>query len=681
MKLKVGLLLFLLLLVGIIITLNIFFQQNYQAEMADQFNRQQLLIAKTVANSIRREIGHIQEELVALSRLLSVRGVEREGLTVFIRSAFAELEEEIGVQLFLIDHRGSILFSSSDHPPDSRTVSRFLRVSKKMNEGAAYFNEDIQRERKVWIVVPVYRGGDLIGTLVTSLRLDDLSRKYLSPIKSGRRGYAWMIDADGTLLYHPTEPEMIGKNIYNADESCFRCHQSFRAERYILGATEVGFQSYVAPKGEDKLVAFSRVRVSVLDWIVCVSIPYSEVTASIKNSMRLHSMLVLAIFAATLVAAFVIIMINRQRVKAEQKAIYSEKIREYATELENIVKERTRELSSEKEKLDAIVSSIEAGIAIFNRDGRMVWSNRVMREWLQNGRQYGMEDFIHNGTEDAIQDIFVDNRFVREVSYLDFGRKRGFFQMVATPIHPPEGDPHVMMLFQDVTEVKKAEEQLMQSEKLTALTRLSAGVAHEIGNPLTSISSYVQILREMEHDEFTREALGTISRHLGRIGDIVRQMSNFAKIEAENLGDHKIYDLVKTTVDLVRYDKRTARIDIKADIPEDLPVISVDGNQMVQVFMNLILNAADAMPGGGELSITARRAGRMVEIVFTDTGEGIPRENLERIFDPFFTTKEKGTGLGLAVSYTIVKSFGGEITVESTPGRGTTFTVRIPSKE
>lgn len=681
MKLKVGLLLFLLLLVGIIITLNIFFQQNYQAEMADQFNRQQLLIAKTVAGSIKREIEHVEEELVALSRLLSARGLNREGLSDFIRSAFAELEEEIGVQLLLINHRGSILFSSSVPLPDGQTVSRFLKVSKKLEEGTTYFNEDIQRERKIWIVVPVYQGGVFTGSLITSLSLDELSRKYLSPIKSGRRGYAWMIDANGTLLYHPTEPEMIGKNIYNADESCFRCHQSFRAERYILGATEVGFQSYVAPKGEDKLVAFSRVRVSVLDWIVCVSIPYSEVTASIKNSMRLHSMLVLAIFAATLVAAFVIIMINRQRVKAEQRAIYSEKIREYATELENIVKERTKELSSEKEKLDAIVSSIDAGIAIFNRDGRMVWANRLIREWLHSGKQYGMEDFLHIGTKDAIQDIFVDNRFVREVSYLDFGNKRGFFQVVATPIHPPEGEPHVMMLFQDVTEVKKAEEQLMQSEKLTALTRLSAGVAHEIGNPLTSISSYVQILREMEHDEFTSEALDTISKHIGRIGDIVRQMSNFAKIETENLGDHKINDLIKTTVDLVRFDKRTAMITIKTNIPEDLPVIRVDGNQMVQVFMNLILNAADAMPGGGELSITGRQAGRMVEIAFTDTGEGIPGENLERIFDPFFTTKEKGTGLGLAVSYTIVKSFGGEMVVESTPGKGSTFTVRIPSKD
>jgi C4-dicarboxylate-specific signal transduction histidine kinase len=682
MKLKVGLLLFLLLLIGIIVTLNIFFQQNYQAEMADQFNHQQLLIAKTVASSIHGSIEHIEEELIALSRLLADRGLGEKGFGRFIKSAFAEIEEEIGIDLVVVNGEEKIVFRSQGKSDNwTAELRRLIKTGRKLGKGNAYFHEDITSLRKIWIIVPIYKEDDWMGCLIAAISLDDLSKKYLSPIKSGKRGYAWMIDSSGTLLYHPTQPDMIGKNIYNADETCFGCHKSFKAEKQILGAPEVGFQSYVAPQGEDKLVAFSRVKIAQLDWIVCVSIPYSEVTASIANSMRLHSLLLLSVFIATFVAAFVIIMINRQRIKAEEKAIYSDKIREYATELENIVQERTKELGSEKEKLNAIVSSIEAGLAIVDGDGRLVWINRVFNEWLSEEKRgfLTIGNLFTDGQNDSLVEMVIDNQFIREVSYHDFGRKRGYFQIVARPIHPPEGEPQILLLLQDVTEIKKAEEQLMQSEKLTALARLSAGVAHEIGNPLTSISSYVQILKEMDQDEFTKESLETISRHIGRIGTIVRQMSNFAKIQAENLGTHKVSDLIKTTVDLVRYDKRTSMVRIHTDINGDLPDIRVDGNQIVQVFVNLILNAADAMPGGGDLRITAAKLNGMVEIVFSDTGHGIEKENLDRIFDPFFTTKDRGTGLGLAVSYTIIKSFGGDILVESTPGRGTTFRVRLSS--
>ncbi|HDH00887.1 MAG TPA: hypothetical protein ENG80_03645, partial [Nitrospirae bacterium] len=114
---------------------------------------------------------------------------------------------------------------------------------------------------------------------------------------------------------------------------------------------------------------------------------------------------------------------------------------------------------------------------------------------------------------------------------------------------------------------------------------------------------------------------------------------------------------------------------------EDLPEITVDGNQMVQVFMNLILNAADAMPEGGRLTIAGRSLNGEIEIAFKDTGQGIDKEYIDRIFDPFFTTKDRGTGLGLAVSYSIVRSFDGNIIVESTPGEGSVFSVRLPAHE
>ncbi len=683
MKIKVTLIILLLVIISVIVTLNIFFQQNYEAEMASQFNQQQLIIAKTIANSIQTSIEHIVEEAEALSKLLSSRGLQREGLEDFVTYGLAELQEAIGIEMILLDRKGTLLFSTSKDVLSSKEITELFNRVAHVRKEKYYFFDDI-RERRLKFALPIRKEDNFFGAIILTISTDDICNTFLSPVQAGQRGYAWMMDASGTLLYHPTQPQMIGRNIFNADKSCYTCHKSFKTEIQILSAQDIGFSSYIAPHGEDKLVAFSKVRLPRGNWIVCVSIPYSEVTQSIKNSMRFHSLLVLTIFIATALVAFTIIIINKERVKAEEKARYTEKIRQYATELENIVQERTRELKAEKEKLDAIVSSIEAGICIFDEDQKAVWMNRVINDWLSDERKANFTlGNLHGGEriKDTLYGAIVDNSLIQEVSFLDLGNRKGYFQITATPLHTPDGRTQVLVLLQDITELKKAQEQLMQSEKLTALARLSAGVAHEIGNPLTSISSYVQILKDMDFDEFTKDALETISRHINRIATIVRQMSRFAKTQAEEIKNVKIRELLNSTLELVKYDKRTKNINIEVDIPEDLPDIYVDGNQMIQVFMNLVLNAADAMPGGGSLYIKAERKDSHVEISFRDTGHGIEKEHLDRIFDPFFTTKEKGSGLGLAVSYSIVKSFGGDITVESTPGKGSTFIIRLPAYE
>jgi PAS domain S-box-containing protein len=623
-----------------------------------------------------------------------------------------------------------------------------------------------------------------------------------------------MMDNNGILLYHPTQQKMVGKNLYKADESCYKCHTSFNVEKKILQSGDIGFSSYIAPYGEDKLIAFSKARIGDMSWIVCVSIPYSEVTFSIRKSMKLHSFLVISIFMATLTGAFAIVRINRQRVKAVEKSIHLERqrhlekeilqtkdylenilestesrimvldsdlkiktvnsahericnqkkdeivgrsffeifpiatdkdremikgvlekcltgsshrisnyayvregkpiylnisinplilhgevtgiilsssdvteevnlkevLRDYASKLEDIVKERTDELLSEKEKLNAIVETLEAGLFLVSERKKVTWVNRTLREWI------GKEDIkdislgnVYGGHN--IQRAVMENKMIQEVIYHDFGKRRGYFQLTSTPLVGPDGHVQTLVLIQDITDMKRMEEQMMHSEKLSALARISAGVAHEIGNPLTSISSYVQILREMEHDEFTKESLDTIAKHINRITDIVRQMASFSRTATSDLKPLHVHELVALTLDLVKYDKRLKHIQINLDIPDELPRVIVNETQSIQVFMNIILNAADAMSSSGTLDIKARILENVVEISFSDTGPGIPVEHTEKIFDPFFTTKEKGTGLGLAVSYNIIKSYRGDIIVENKPEGGTIFKVRLPYHE
>jgi signal transduction histidine kinase len=182
----------------------------------------------------------------------------------------------------------------------------------------------------------------------------------------------------------------------------------------------------------------------------------------------------------------------------------------------------------------------------------------------------------------------------------------------------------------------------------------------------------------MEQDEFKKESLATIHFHISRIADIVRQLSGFSKMPAVEMKEWQVNDLIESALSLVQYDKRIKNISIVKELNSEIPKIMIDGNQLSQVFVNLILNAIDAMPEGGTLTVMSSVVGGEIRIEFRDTGVGIHRENLAKVFDPFFTTKEKGTGLGLTVSYSIIRRFNGHITAESEVGRGSNFIVSLP---
>ena len=682
MRFRITLIAFLLVIVSIIVTLNFYFQRSYQAEMAEQINQQQIIHAKTLSMSIEKTLEHFMEEIVSLASLLSDRGLKADGLDKFIRHAFEELNDEIKVDVMLIGKGKKILFSSKKGYEINQEDMKICSLCISMDKGAYHIEPSKSDASTIKAISPIVDdSGRHLGAILIYIDVQGLNKNYLQPVMSGIKGggSSWVMDGSGTLLYHPTMPEMEGRNIRNHDNECFECHKSFNAELAILDSRDVGFSSYVAPYGEDKLIAFSRI--DAIDWIICLSIPYSEVTRSMKKSMALHSMLVLAIMFSTVFGAFFVIVINRARAKAEAKAVYVDKVRQYADELENIVNERTDELRSEKEKLDVLISSINAGIGIFDNEFKCVWTNDVLSRWLSPERSATatLMDF-YTGSEGKDNSLMHDE-LVQEVQHMDLGKKKGFFQLALSPFNMPDGTSRILMLLQDVTDLKMAEEQMIQSDKLAALSRLSAGVAHEIGNPLTSIFSYVQILRDKDTDEFTGNALDTIYKHIGRIQSILRRMSSFTRGKEEESGKVKVGELVENTVELVRFDKRAKGIEIVVDIDPSLPSVQANGNQLVQVIMNMMLNAADSMTEGGRLDIIASQSGRWLELAFMDTGSGIEDEHIKKIFDPFFTTKKAGTGLGLPVCHSIIKLFGGEIDVISTLGKGTTFTVRLPIDE
>lgn len=661
-------------IISSLITLNVSFQQTLQMEMAEQFNKQQQLLANAEASNMQTYIRRIKDEMIHIAQIISTFQMRREREFAWLADGIFKDIGNVKKEMMFLDREGRVLFRKGDINPERPDNKDLLRMARRYCPGDALIRQDA---RKIYIAAPVCRDDVLYGAAVISLDIQDIAREFLSPIKSGLRGYAWMMDDKGDLLYHPTQPGMVGKNLYKTDASCFKCHKSFDVEKKIIEGKGDYYGRHVAPSGEDKVLAFSNASVGDSKWIVAVSAPYSEVTMALQKSMKFYSWLIISIFFTTSLVSALLIVFHRKRVKAEELGKHQKELEKYAEDLEQKVAARTEELSKEKEKLNSIVSAIGSGIILVDPQGRIQWINQTMREiagkditGMLCGEIYADSTVVGSYAVDEMQTEIVSNLF---------GKKDKYFQVTTAPVKSADGEVHgYIRLMQDVTEMKKMEEQMMHSEKLASLGRLTAGITHEIGNPLTSVFSFVQILKEMEQDEFKKESLETIYFHISRIADILKQLSGFSKTPPVELKPLKINSLIESSLSLIQYDKRAKDITIVRDFWTDMPEITTDGNQLSQVIVNIILNAVDAMPEGGTLTIRSRVRDDKVVIIFEDTGVGIPKENISRIFDPFFTTKEKGTGLGLAVSYSIIKKLNGGLTVESEVNKGTRFVITLP---
>jgi len=278
--------------------------------------------------------------------------------------------------------------------------------------------------------------------------------------------------------------------------------------------------------------------------------------------------------------------------------------------------------------------------------------------------------------------------------------------------------------------LKRAQEDLLISEKLASIGRLAAGVAHEVGNPLGAILGYTKILQEgMDSREEKLSYLRRIEREIDRINHIVRELLDFSRPTKFEIQELDVNTTIKNTISLLSHQKSFKQVETKLDLEPHLPSVRADESQLQQVLINLFLNAADAMPDGGSLSVKTEETvvrrdmegeleaifprrrksdpeksdyshlrkfkplpliydkysegDRLVRINISDTGCGIKKGDLQKIFDPFFTTKPpgKGTGLGLSISLRIIELLNGEIKVESQTGRGSTFTILLPSPE
>ena len=348
---------------------------------------------------------------------------------------------------------------------------------------------------------------------------------------------------------------------------------------------------------------------------------------------------------------------------------------------------RAMEMQRLKDYSENIIESLTVGVSVIDESGLVIGWNRVLEDQIGIRKEAALgrtlQDVLGPSPFAALfpEEGQADFRLLSEITLETAGGKK-VFDVARTPLLDNALQPYgTIIVFEDITDKIRLQQQLLTSEKLASIGLLSAGVAHEINTPLTGISSYVQMLQKKLADTHYAQILEKVEAQTDRVAKIVKNLLTFARSPSDAAFQRvDLKQSLEEILSLIDYKLKNMNIRLVLDLA-NVPPIDAQGERLQQVFINIILNALDAMPGGGELTIRLALEDGAEVVRISDTGTGIKPEHRSRIFDPFFTTKGvgKGTGLGLSISYAIVKEHDGRIDVQSEVGRGSTFAITLPA--
>jgi PAS domain S-box-containing protein len=363
---------------------------------------------------------------------------------------------------------------------------------------------------------------------------------------------------------------------------------------------------------------------------------------------------------------------------------------------EEMIYRLTQELEDVKNFMESIIQSIGSGIIITGIHDTVTYINRAGERILGYskdeliGKSFGI--FSLREKQSMVHSLLnnPDDLDTRKEGWMRRKDKAEFPVGFTINNHLSVRGETLgkIVIFRDMTNVFKIQEEILRMDRLVSLGKLSSGIAHELRNPLAGIKTTAQALsEEMSKDDSRREYLNRITKEIDRLNDLLKTFFSFAKPQKLNLVDCSVKDVINEIIPFLFKEIADQGVRFVESYHPQLPKIKVDKNQMYQVFLNLFLNAIQAMPNGGELKIEVNPTvshspdgpgQNFIKIVISDTGKGIPPTIIHRIFDPFFTTKPKGIGLGLSITYQIIKKHGGTIKAESKLEKGTSFIINLP---
>lgn len=352
---------------------------------------------------------------------------------------------------------------------------------------------------------------------------------------------------------------------------------------------------------------------------------------------KLH--LARGITSSFVLATWAFIQVRRARIERDRS------LEQHLAELERRVRLRTQELADTLDFSELLFDAMPERITVRDRTGRVVKQNRVARELESEG----------------------ETSRVWETTEVELG---------ATRLRPAL----VLELNRDVTETRELQASLQHQDKMASLGLLAAGIAHDLGNPLASLSTELELLETEDDPAAMRASLSVLRRQVDRMTRSLRGVVDFARRRGGEASDVRLDEAVADSARLVCHDPRWLNVRLELDVPRELPEVHLVEDQLVLVLVNLLLNAADAIAGTGQVTVSARATEQGVRLQVRDDGCGMSPETLARATEPLFSTKAArgGSGLGLAVSERVVREAGGQLSLESELGRGTTVTIDLP---
>lgn len=361
---------------------------------------------------------------------------------------------------------------------------------------------------------------------------------------------------------------------------------------------------------------------------------------------------------------------------------------ERLAELEHVVAERTAEATRANRLLRLVVDHTPAALLLLDEDREIIYCNRtaerVHGEQLE-GRVCS-EVLDHNGERCAVcpgrESMRLGCSAVGKAQYTE-PRTGEILTLESHPVQLPNGKTYLLLVENVVTEQRKLEASLLHQEKMAAFGLLAAGVAHEMGNPLSSIEMHLQLIDTASMQPEDADSIRTVREETARLRRTLRELVDFARRRRDEATAISMSSVVDDALRLLRYDRRMRGVAVVVEHDAEAPPVYAVEDHIVQVVLNLLINALDAMPDGGTLRIDTRRIGGKVSLRVRDTGHGMDRATLDRCFEPLFTTKEagKGTGLGLSICRDVLRAAGGDIELHSARGAGTTAVVTLPAAD
>jgi signal transduction histidine kinase len=414
---------------------------------------------------------------------------------------------------------------------------------------------------------------------------------------------------------------------------------------------------------------------------------WSVATLSSTRALRSHERtLVLRLSLAALLVAVFLVTFGAYVVLASRRAVALHESRRHAAQLAHL-----------HEKTQKILDHIPTGVLALSHEGRISAVNQALRARLPpTVLGSTLTEALPTAPASVVQQLGElvasarDGGGVRSLhgEPLSLFNEKGQYNVHAVPLEHGDGEVRTLLVLEDLSNVRMLEDQLLRAEKLATVGVLAAGVAHEIGTPLGIIRGHAEYMLQkvggVEHPQ--GRGLNAIVTQIDRVSRIIRQLLDLSRLQPARARAVSLATVVRGLQELLHVEAERRRLRLELDVPERLPALAADADQLQQVLLNLTLNACDACGAGGHVRLSAAEtvedgeAAGMVEIRLQDDGRGIAPEHLHQVFDPFFTTKKRGqgTGLGLTVVAQIVRNHGGRVEVDSEPGRGTLVTLRWP---